>query len=123
MRQQYDRRADAVAVAMRREAADQIQEAMQLARALMEHSGARPTVRPAEDRAIAVLGDDAFQFVGGTVERFVPRQCDEFVAAAIARWSGSAIEPTAPRDRRRDARRMSQAARQIAEQRRRIGIV
>ena len=105
------------------ETADQIQEAMQLALTLMEHAGAGPTVRTAEDRAIAVLRHHALQLCGRAIERFIPRNFHERIVTAVARRPRSVFEPATPRYRPFDAHRMAQAAGQIAEQRRRIGIV
>jgi hypothetical protein len=123
VRQEHERSADAVAVARRREAADLVEEPMELALAPMEEARARPPVGAAEDRRVPVRRDHAAELIGRAIERLVPRNRDEVVPPAVARRSRSALEPAAPRDGPRDPRAMADAPAQVAEKWRRVGIV
>src|SRR5262249_15052958 len=123
VRQQHQRRADAVAVDRRGEAADQREEAVELALRLVEETGARPAVRAAAERLVAVLRDAPAVLVRGAIPCLLPRERNEGVGAAVARRSRAALEPAAAGDRAQHARGMADAPREVREERRRVGVV
>ena len=95
---------------------------MDLALRIMETPGTRPAVGSAENRAGAVGGVDPLQFRRDEVERAGPRDRHEFVATPPLIGPRPALEPATPHHRPGDPRRVRQRGRNIAEQRRRIGI-
>ena len=82
VRHQHPAGAQAVAVHVAHITAQCVQEPMHLALRMMETPGAGPAVRTAEDRRIAVGRDDAAQFAGDHIDRMVPVDLDERLAAA-----------------------------------------
>ena len=60
--------------------AGDVQESMYLAEGMMKSTGAGPAIRTAEDRFVAMFGDNPLQFRGGNIERLIPGQLDELVA-------------------------------------------
>ena len=76
-RQQCARRAEAVGAQMRDIAADAVHKTMHLALRVMKAPCARPAVGAGENRAVAVLCGDTFQFRGNEIECFVPAYVDE----------------------------------------------
>ncbi len=122
MRQDHRRRARAVAVDRADIAAGEVQKAVELVLRVVKAPGAGPAVGPAEDRARPVRGVDAAQFRGDPVERLGPRDRHEFVAAAPAVGSRAALQPAAPDHRPGDPRPVRHRGRDVAEQRRGIGV-
>src|SRR5262249_37787394 len=88
----------------------------------MEAAGARPAVGAAEDGAGAVGVAHATQLGAEQVERLVPGQRHELVAAAAAVGPGPAVEPAAADHRLRDAGTMTQGAGEILDDAVGIGI-
>ncbi len=119
VRQQHLGGADAVGVPRVGEAAGQVQETVQLALRVVEAAGAGPAVRAAEDRLVAVGAPHARELPGEQVERVVPGDLDELLAArARTTGPGPSLEPAPPDRRRGDPRRVPQRAGDVAEQRR-----
>ena len=94
MRHQDEGGADAVVIHVAHVAADQVEEAMQLALGVMETPGACPAVGAAEDRPVAEIALHAAELARHQVERFVPRHFDEGLGAAPLReGAGTMLEP------------------------------
>ena len=72
MRQQHPPRSQAVAVGMAHITAGGIQKAMNLALRMMKATGARPAIRAAENRGIAVSIDHAAHLEGNQIGGLVP---------------------------------------------------
>ena len=81
MRKQHLRRGVGICLPRRCEAAAQRQEPAHLALRVMEPTGARPTIRPAKDCAVAMLRTDAHHLFRRKVERPVPTHLDITVVA------------------------------------------
>ncbi|MHC2891667.1 hypothetical protein ACVIU4_002821 [Bradyrhizobium barranii subsp. barranii] len=99
-----------------------VEEAMHLALGMMEAARARPAVGAAEHGAGAARVADAAELVAEQIERFLPTDGDELIAAAAIVRPRSALEPGAADRRLRDARLMPQRAGEIADDAVRIGV-
>ena len=122
MRQDHRRGARAVAADRADIAAGHVQKAMQLARRVVEPSGARPAIGATEHGAWSIGAIDALQFRRDEVERPRPADGHEFVAPPPGISPGTAFEPATPNHWPGDARPMRNRGRDIAEQQRRIGV-
>ncbi len=95
---------------------------MHLALGVMEAAGARPAIGAAEHGAGAARVADARQLVAEEVERLLPADRDEFVAAAAIVGPRPALEPAAADRRLGNARLVAQRAGEIVDDAVRIGI-
>ena len=95
---------------------------MHLALGVMEAARARPAVGAAEHGARAARIADAAEFVAEQIERLLPTDGDELIAAAAIVRARSALEPAAADRRLGDARLMPQRAGEIADDAVRIGV-
>ena len=96
MRHQHEGGADAVVIHVAHVAADQVEEAMQLALGVMETPGARPAVGAAEDRPVAEIALHAAELARHQVEGLVPRYFDEGLGAAPLREGARTLLEPAP---------------------------
>ena len=122
----HQHRACGVAVGLARvgEAADGREEPAQLILRVMEAARARPSVGTAEDRAIAVLANHPLQFTGHQIDRPIPRDLNEPIAAAtIVRHARTVLQPALANRGPRDAAMMVDRIGNRRQHRRRIGIV
>ena len=122
MRQDHGRRTRAVAADRPDIPAGKVQKAVDLALRVVKAAGARPAIGPAKDRARPMRGIHSPQFGGDEVERARPGDRHEFVAAPPIIGSRPILQPTAANHRARDPRRMRDGGRDVAEQRRGVGI-
>ena len=124
MRQDDLSRRQAVGVALVRVSADTVEEPPELARRVMELSGARPSVGPREDGAITVLGDDPSELACDQPVGLVPRDRDERLGAAF-RTIGprAALEPPLAHHRLRNATRIVEGIHHAVGDGRGVGIV
>jgi len=122
MRQDHRRGARTVAVDRADIAARHVQEAVKLPRRVVEAPGARPTIRPAKDRARAMCRVDAAQFTGDEIERGRPRNGYKPVTPALSISPRPALEPAVADHRFGDPRPVRHRGGNIAEQRRWVGV-
>ena len=95
---------------------------MHLALRVVEAARARPAIGAAEHRAGAARVADAAELVAEQIERLLPADGDELIAAAAIVGAGPALEPAAADRRLGDARLMAQRAGEIVDDAVRIGI-
>ena len=95
---------------------------MELAWRIVEAPGARPSIGPAEDPDWAMSRVDALQFRRDEIDRALPLDRNEPVAAAAAIGAGATLEPAAPERRPGDPRAVRQRGGNVAQQRRRVGV-
>ena len=95
---------------------------MELALRVVEAAGAGPAIGAAEHRARPVPVIDAAQLAGEQVERLVPGDRHELVAAAAFVGARAALEPAAADHRPGDARPVRHRGRDVAEKNRGGGI-
>jgi hypothetical protein len=88
---------------------------MNLALRVMEAARARPAVGTAEDGTRAARVADARQLVPQQVERLLPADGDEFVAAAAIIRAGAPLKPAAADRWLGDARLVAQCAGKIVD--------
>ena len=122
VRQYHRRGARAVAADRPDIAAGHIEKPVELAWRIVEAPGARPSIGPAEDPDWAMSRVDALQFRRDEIDRALPLDRHEPVAAAAAIGAGAALEPAAPDHRPGDPGMMRHRGGDIAEQRRRSGV-
>ncbi|MFK4517521.1 hypothetical protein ABIF20_004886 [Bradyrhizobium japonicum] len=89
---------------------------------MMEAARARPAVGAAEHGAGAARVADAAELVAEQIERLLPTDGDELIAAAAIVRARSALEPATTDRRLGDARLMPQRAGEIADDAVRIGV-
>ena len=111
----------AVIVELVGEAARHAEKALQLALGMVEAPGARPAVGAAEDRGIAEVAPDAGDLLRDQIDRPVPVERHEGVAAPA--FAAVAVEPAAPRRRPVDARAMMHGVRDRGHDGRRLGVL
>ena len=104
VRQERQRRAEAVVHHLIDVAAGRREEAVQLRARLVEDAGRRPALRAAHDGGVAVLAAHALDLARDQVERLVPRHRHERLAAAARAVAGTVLEPALAHHRLRDAR-------------------
>ncbi|MET4795840.1 hypothetical protein ABIF64_008018 [Bradyrhizobium japonicum] len=123
LRQQHRGRARGIGVHRAHIAAHRdVEEAMHLALGMMEAARARPAVGATEHGAGAARVADAAELVAEQIERLLPTDGDELIAAAAIVRARSALEPAAADRRLGDARLMTQRAGEIADDAVRIGV-
>ena len=100
VRQQHHAGAEAVVRHLRGEAAEAVQEPVQLRASVVEAPSARPAVRAAEDRLVAVRLPDPRQLVGHQLDGGVPGQRHEALGPAPS-TVGAAVAAQPARARHR----------------------
>src|SRR5262249_38121617 len=82
VRQELERRPEAVVGVLIDKAAERSEEAARLRARLVEDAGRPPALRAAHDRTVAGLALDAPQLAGNEVERALPRHRHEALTPA-----------------------------------------
>jgi len=95
---------------------------MHLALRVMQTARARPAIGATEHGAGAARVTNARQLVAEQVQRLLPADGDEFVAAAPVIGTGPALEPAAADGRLRNARLVAQGTGEIVDDAVRIRI-
>src|SRR5262249_29734412 len=91
---QHEGGTNAVVVHVPHEAADRIEEAAQLALAVMETTGPRPAIGAGENRLIARLALHAAKLLRHQIEGFIPGYLDERLGASpFPKGAGTIFEP------------------------------
>ena len=116
VRQYHRRGARAVAADRPDIAAGRIEKPVELAWRIVEAPGARPSIGPAEDPDWAMSRVDALQFRRDEIDRALPLDRNEPVAAAAEIGAGAALEPAAPDHRPGDPGMMRHRGGDVAEQ-------
>jgi hypothetical protein len=122
MRQEFERCAEAVVGVLVDEAAECREEAPRLRARVMEDAGRPPARRAAHDGGVPVLTLDAPKLTGDEIERTLPADWHETLAATAFARAPSAGEKALAHHRRGDAVRRMHSLRDRLDQRRRIGV-
>src|SRR5262249_32787005 len=117
VRHDHRLRAVAVRVLAPHVAAEAIQEPVQLALRMMESPRAAPAVGAAVDGLAAKSAVDATKLTGEHADGGLPAHRDEGFRSAARVRTWTAVEPAGSHHRLDDARRMSQAPDDVAEER------
>src|SRR5271169_842333 len=99
MRQESERRSEAVIGGLIDESPEGREEAADLGTGVMKDAGRTPALRAAHDRVMTVIARCAIEFAGDEIERALPRYRHE--ALASAPFTAAMIEPSFPHHRPR----------------------
>ena len=122
MRQEGQRRPEAVIHHLIDEAARGREKATDLPARIVEQPGRRPALRAAHDRRIAMIAADPLELARNQIERLVPRHRHERLAAASFAVAAAMFQPAFAHHRLRDPRFRMHRLRNGVDQMRRIGI-
>ena len=123
VRHDHGQRPVAVAVLPPDEAAEAVEEAMELALRVVEAARAGPAVGASVDGLTAVLVVDAAKLAREEVDGRRPAHRHEGLGAAAPVRAGAAVEPAGPDHGLGDPRPVAKAPGDVAEERRGVGIV